>query len=128
IRLELLPYLERHFNPRVEQTLARTAQVLSAEISYLEAETERLAAQVVRGERLERYVLARAPLALQRRVVRTWLGGLLDRHPGFEQVEQAIACLTAPNRTRTAPLAGGYLLEVRFEWLVLCSNAPPLTD
>lgn len=128
IRLELLPYLERHFNPQVEQTLARTAQVLSAEISYLEAESERLAAQVVRGKRLERHALAQAPLALQRRVVRTWLSGLLARHPGFEQVEQAVACLTAPNRTRTAPLAGGYLLEVRFEWLVLRSSAPSLTD
>ncbi len=36
IRSELLPYLETHFNPKAQQALAQTAELLRADVEYLE--------------------------------------------------------------------------------------------
>jgi tRNA(Ile)-lysidine synthase len=40
IRLELIPYLEKQFNPRVSETLSRTAALLREEASFLEGITQ----------------------------------------------------------------------------------------
>ena len=37
IRQELLPYLQTHFNPQVESHLAQTAELLRAEVDYLDS-------------------------------------------------------------------------------------------
>src|SRR3989304_8936645 len=39
IRLELLPHLKRNYNPKIIDTLNRTASILSAQEDYLEKET-----------------------------------------------------------------------------------------
>jgi tRNA(Ile)-lysidine synthase len=75
VRLELLPYLKRDFNPRLDVLLAQTAQLLQEERKYLEAETERVFAQIVEEEGLNRVRISLAgfkqqPLAIQRRLFR----------------------------------------------------------
>ncbi|MGI0490089.1 tRNA lysidine(34) synthetase TilS, partial [Pantanalinema rosaneae CENA516] len=47
IRQELIPYLQTHLNPQVESALAQTAELLQAEVQYLEAEAQRVYQQVV---------------------------------------------------------------------------------
>ena len=47
IRQELLPYLQKHFNPGVEHNLAQTAEILQADVAYLNAETDKLWHQVI---------------------------------------------------------------------------------
>ncbi|MGB3755979.1 MAG: tRNA lysidine(34) synthetase TilS, partial [Rivularia sp. (in: cyanobacteria)] len=42
IRQELIPYLQEKFNPKVESNLARTAELLQAEVEYLEQAAEEL--------------------------------------------------------------------------------------
>lgn len=49
IRNELLPYLKAHFNPRVDVCLAQTADLLRADVTYLE-EQARGILQAARGE------------------------------------------------------------------------------
>ncbi|MBA3241396.1 MAG: tRNA lysidine(34) synthetase TilS, partial [Acidobacteria bacterium] len=83
VRLRLMPLLET-FNPRVAETLARTADLLSEDAHALELEAARLldAArddQVAEREMqcgawpLHADVLAAAPRALRRRALRQWL-------------------------------------------------------
>nr|WP_219336051.1 tRNA lysidine(34) synthetase TilS [Chroococcidiopsis thermalis] len=42
IRQELLPYIQTHFNSQVELTLAQTAELLQAEVEYLERAADEL--------------------------------------------------------------------------------------
>ncbi len=78
IRLELLPLLEREFNPSVRTVLLQTATILGDEDRYLE--------EIVRHEFYPKVILdnsiqipefLKSPVPIQRRLLRRWL----SRHP-----------------------------------------------
>lgn len=131
IRQELLPYLKTHFNPQVETALAQTAELLRADVEYLENAAKELRhkaiASVSREEqdtnclplRLNRLVLQQAPLALQRRVIRQFLKDTQKAAPSFEQIEEITALVTAPNRSRTSSFPRGVTAVVEGNWIVL---------
>lgn len=125
IRQELIPYLRTHFNPQVEQSLAQTAELLRADVEYLEDAARQLLQQAIGNSgspvflnRLNRYVLRDIPLALQRRVMRQFLSTVLPSAPSFEQVEKLTALITAPNRSQTDPFPGGAIALVEGDWIV----------
>lgn len=122
IRQELLPYLREHFNPQVERALAQTAEVIAADVAYLEAQAAQLYEQVVveaiaaNGHRewaMNCDTLQIAPLSLQRRVVRRVLQQALPHSPNFQQIEKIVRLTTAPSGSRTDTFPGGYVAQVR---------------
>ncbi|YAF96905.1 MAG: tRNA lysidine(34) synthetase TilS [Nodularia sp. CChRGM 3473] len=134
IRQELIPYLQTNFNPKVESSLAQTAELLQAEVEYLEQAADKLREEVMElavgsrewgvgiGEnwadfRLNRRVLQTAPLALQRRVMRQILQQILSDAPGFEHIEKLTALIVAPNRSQTDPFPGGAIAQVQGDWI-----------
>lgn len=121
IRQELLPYLHQ-FNPKVEQNLAQTAEILQAEVEYLESAAQQLQqAAIVANDnaivKLECAVLRTAPLALQRRVIRQILQQTLQTAPSFEHIEKIITLITAPNGSQSDPFPGGAIAQVKNGWL-----------
>jgi tRNA(Ile)-lysidine synthase len=62
--------------------------------------------------RLNRRVLRKAPLALQRRVMRQVLQEILHAS-SFEQIEKLTALITAPNRSQTDPFPGGAIAQLK---------------
>ena len=133
IRQELLPYLKANFNPKVESALAQTAELLQAEVEYLEQAADKLREEAIGGPnahptgnegnrtelRLNRRVLQKAPLALQRRVIRQILQKILTDTPIFEHIEKLRALITAPNRSQTDPFPGGTIAQVQGDWICL---------
>ncbi|MEH1908386.1 tRNA lysidine(34) synthetase TilS [Nostoc sp.] len=138
IRQELLPYLRENFNPQVESALAHTAELLQAEVEYLEKAAQELrdgALGIGHGAlgmgheedsfttllplRLNRRVLQKAPLALQRRVMRQVLQQILTDAPSFEHIEKLTALIIAPNRSQTDPFPGGAIAQVEGDWICL---------
>ena len=118
IRQEVLPYLATHFNPKIVQTLAQTAELLDQEVAYLEdiATHHRLTATVTSSLEasfsLKRDHLKPLPIALQRRVMRQFLQIALGFNPNFEQIEKLIVLITAPNRSQTDPFPGNLMADV----------------
>ncbi len=136
IRQELLPYLQTHFNPQVETALAQTAELLRADVAYLEEAAKQLRQQAMTtlsgGEdsaagsasseaspRLNRRILQQASLALQRRVIRQFLATVQQAAPSFEQIEEMITLISAPNRSRTSSFPTGVTAVVEGNWIVL---------
>jgi tRNA(Ile)-lysidine synthase len=125
IREELIPYLQTHFNPQAEQALAQTAELLRAEVDYLESVAQVVFQQVVDPNtvgkglnwRLNRVILHTSPLAIQRRVIRQFLQQILPIAPTFEHIEKCLSLLTAPNRTQTDPFPGGAIAQVQGDWI-----------
>lgn len=126
IRQELLPYLQQNFNPQVESALAQTAELLQAEVEYLEQaacelreEAEELISSDIPLICLNRQILQTAPLALQRRVMRQVLQSILPCAPNFEHVEKLTTLISAPNRSQTDPFPGGAIALVEDKWLYI---------
>jgi tRNA(Ile)-lysidine synthase len=146
LRQEVIPYLKTHFNPRVEQHLAQTAELLQAEVAYLESLAAELLSQArviqsdqsssqpavsLSGEEssdqwvgLQCPILRSVPLALQRRVIRQFLQQQLPSMPGFEEVEKLVGLITAPNRSQTDPLPGGAIAWVQDDQIWLSARPP----
>ncbi|BAZ17479.1 PP-loop protein [Calothrix sp. NIES-4071] len=120
IRQELLPYLHENFNPQVESNLAQTAELLQADVEYLEDAARELREKATLNQypiKLNRGVLQRAPLALQRRVMRQVLLEVLPQSPNFEHIEKLTGLISAPRRSQTDPFPGGVIAFVEDDWI-----------
>ncbi|MEG4278294.1 tRNA lysidine(34) synthetase TilS [Microcoleus sp. MON1_C1] len=131
IRSELLPYLETHFNPKAQQALAQTAELLRADVEYLELAASDLLQRAMSPiadspqvnfqlpVKLNRPILREAPLALQRRAMRQLLQQILPSGPSFESVEKLTSLIVAPNRSQTDPFPGGAIGRVEHPSIIL---------
>ncbi len=131
IRSELLPYLETHFNPKAQQALAQTAELLRADVEYLELAASDLLQRAISPiadsqqvnfqlpVKLNRLILREAPLALQRRAMRQLLQQILPSAPSFESVEKLTSLIVAPNRSQTDPFPGGAIARVENPSIIL---------
>jgi tRNA(Ile)-lysidine synthase len=115
IRLEIMPQLVQHLNPRSTEHLSQTAELLTAEVEYLELQAQAIYQQAIDPEdaqRLDRQVLRSAHLALQRRVIRQFLQQHLPQSPNFAQIEAVVGLINAPNRSQTSTFIGGLTVRV----------------
>lgn len=131
IRSELLPYLETHFNPKAQQALAQTAELLRADVEYLELAASDLLQRAISPiadspqvnfqlpVKLNRLILREASLALQRRAMRQLLQQILPSAPSFESVEKLTSLIVAPNRSQTDPFPGGAIARVENSAIIL---------
>lgn len=119
----VLPYLREHYNPRVEDALARTSHLLRDESSAL----EQMAAEVYKRAvhindkgglwiRIDRGVMADEHVAIQRRVFRRVLVKEMGAHMKtaiFKQVEGLLNLLSSPSGKSVAslPLNGSAFVD-----------------
>ncbi|MEB3309511.1 MAG: tRNA lysidine(34) synthetase TilS [Snowella sp.] len=125
IRQQLLPYLKTEFNPQVETAIAQTAELLQADVHYLETLSENILWEIVNPEanQLNRVKLRILPLALQRRIIRQFLKHNLETSPNYEQIEEVVQLIIAPNRSRTSTFPKNYFVEAQGEWLVIAQKS-----
>jgi tRNA(Ile)-lysidine synthase len=113
IRLDLLPYLQEHFNPNIGNTLRETAAILEGEEELLAGMAARAYALAVEEERSEFPELtidlaefSSQPLAIRRRLMESacWR---MDCPPSFRQIGQLLAVAEAGARGAVLHLAQG---------------------
>ena len=123
IRHRVLPELVKQTNARAVEHLAQTAELLEADVKYLELQAQALRQQAENGDRLNRQVLAAAPLALQRRVARQFLQNRLPQQPTARHVEKLVGLIQAPQGSQTDPFPGGRMAKVDDAWISLMEQA-----
>lgn len=129
IRLEVLTYLRFHLNPQIDRTLAQTAELLQADVEFLEQSAADLLQQASPDAMsLNRRVLQSVSIALQRRVARQMLLVLLPVAPNFEHVEKLVALISAPNRAQTDPFPGGAIARVDGDWIRFLHKQTPQSE
>jgi len=105
IRLDLIPYLQQQFNSQVENHLAQTAEILRADREYINQQAEELYLRIaLKPDTINRKKLKDSPLSLQRRVVKKFLAQNLTKMPNFEQIEEIVSLIDAPNKTKSSSL------------------------
>jgi tRNA(Ile)-lysidine synthase len=122
IRQELIPYICEHFNPQVEQALAQTAELLHADVIYLEQQASRTWHPETLPK-INRLDLREQPQALQRRIARQFLQFHLLHSVPFAHVEKFLHLVYAPNRSRCDRFSGGAWAEVDHPWIWLRDNS-----
>lgn len=120
IRGYLLPYLKDNFNPQVENSLVQTAELLRADVEYLEIMAKELLIKVKHPteNKLNRQELRAIPLALQRRIIRQFLPRIIEHQPNFAQIEAVCKLIFAPNKSRTSTLPNNAIAEAAGEWII----------
>lgn len=119
IRLDLLPYLQEYFNPQVALHLSRTAELIQADVDYLEQEAQTQRSHLQANHKLHRSGLQKLPLAIQRRIIRQFLQEQLPAQPSYDHIEKIVGLIQAPQRTQTDPFPGGTIAWVEGEWIIL---------
>jgi len=121
LRLDVLPYLQTHFNPQVEAALVHYATLSAAEHDWVVISARAHWSTLYAGDppRLHRSRLLTLHPALQGQILWHFLRQHLPTTPGFEQVEWLKQLIIAPQHARTPPFPGGTWAEGKEEWLVL---------
>jgi tRNA(Ile)-lysidine synthase len=129
VRHQLLPALEKEFNPRIRELLAEMAEIARGEEEYWSAEVKRLLPRVwCAGQQsegtLDANVLLEQDGAMQRRLVRRAVE-MLGLKLEFRDVE-AILNLAAAVSTRKIELDGGWKVQREKNQLrvLRCSDRP----
>ena len=93
VRHEILPLLKRRLNPRVRESLVRTAEIIRTENEVIELLVHRWWARHGKGQWLACRPFQRLPLALRRRVLHRWLleAGVPAEVVDFELIERLVA-------------------------------------
>ena len=126
VRHELLPLLERRFNPGIRRAILRMTAILSEDEAWLEALCRPLLKAARRGPReLRTAALRRAPAAARRRVLRQWLfdAGVPLPDLDLDTVGRIERLLTTPRGSASADLGSGWRAQRQYGRLILA--APP---
>jgi tRNA(Ile)-lysidine synthase len=119
IRHRVMPQLIEQINPRAIEHLAQTAELLEADVQYLERQAQTLRQQAETSTALNRRLLQDAPLALQRRAVRQFLQRRLPQQPNAAQIEKFVLLLRSPQGSQSDPFPGGAIARVEGDWVRL---------
>lgn len=124
VRTDLLPFLEREYNPRVREALTRLAELQRAENDYMAAQAKALLNACVSEETMKRRIFSEAPIALQRRALAE-LAWQHDINCEFERIEPARQFVVDGAAGASFDFGGGVLLRNARDVTEIIGNAEP---
>jgi tRNA(Ile)-lysidine synthase len=129
IRRELLPLLEKDYNPGIVRLLNEQADRSRDEDAFLEQQARELSAPWRRSEGEEEKISLEAlrgfAPAIRRRVLRQMLESLPHpRSAAFLHIEELLRFAAIAQSGRSLPLPGGALAKKEFDWLVFAAQPP----
>lgn len=129
IRLELIPYLEKNYNPALKKGLLQMCKILSLDNSYLLKETDNIYPRLVQEESAGRVILKipeiiKCDEAIQFRVIRKGLKNLKGHLRAVEakHVENILELIKGAGAHRGISLPGGVLAKKSYQLLELKMN------
>ena len=125
IRHKLLPLLERDFNPAIREVLLHTAEILRDEDFYLlHHVAQRFYMTVCQNDAVNVKALVNCPVAIQRRVLRFWLGGDAESGPRFtfDQIEAVRHAALGDSPSAEVDLPYELVVYREYEWLQKASR------
>jgi tRNA(Ile)-lysidine synthase len=134
IRLDLLPKIQRDFNPCIDEALERLSHLASKDVDFIESEARQAAVEIVRAEGdlicINREALLRLHPALQSAILRQALAKMLGSPKDIESVHIGkMLELAVGDAGRSVNLSDGVIFASSYDDLMLgrdLSSAIPL--
>lgn len=127
VRLELLPYLEKDYNPNIRQALWRVSQIAADEHDYIREQSEQAGAISTREEHclVDRQKLKDAAPALRRGIIRLALEKSRGTLKGisFDHVEMLVTMAMDGRSGTVMPLPGGFTVRASYHVLEIGRKA-----
>jgi tRNA(Ile)-lysidine synthase len=127
LRHELLPQLERRFNPAVRQSLIRLSDVMREEESWLDGLTAAHldACRSAGSAALDVRRLRVLPMALRRRILMRWLmdGGIAAEALDYGLLERIVKLAAQSSGSQSVPAGGAWHVAREYEKLRLVKKA-----
>jgi len=124
IRNELIPLIEKNYNPKVKEGFVRSAEILREEDSFLEAYTKNLLPGLIRLRKNGRIEISLNPFldldrAIQRRIVRISLEGLRGNLKGYsmDHIDKVIDSIASGRTGRRLNLPKGIIVQRDYDIL-----------
>lgn len=116
VRLRLIPYLERNFNPQIRSVLARSAEVLAQEQLLLEQKAQeagRFFRKIKGGFQFAAQEFLDRQLPLRRQILKDFSASLLSGGKGwnFNQIEEVEKIIKSRKSKPQRALIGGLRVE-----------------
>lgn len=129
VRLNLLPYLRKEFNPQIVEALLRLEDIVVPENQYLNIESAQALDNILIGREkgvliLNKDKLTQNHLAIQRRVIRKAYNLLRPENQGlsFIHVEQILDLIGSNQGSKQLNLPQGIILKVVYNRLELIDS------
>lgn len=129
VRLNLLPYLKKEFNPQIVEALLRLEDIVVPENQYLDIESDQALEDIlIKREKggliLNKDKLIQKHLAIQRRVIRKAYNLLRPENQGlsFIHVEQILDLIGSNQGSKQLNLPQGIILKVVYNRLELIDS------
>jgi len=121
IRWELLPLLERRFNPAIVQTLCRLAAVMREENRFWDEQIKQILPRVVTRDnavlRADIEFLRELSPALRRRCLHDILHQAGSRRVTWNDVERVTDLMAGEGSSRRVPVSGDLWVKKSYAWL-----------
>ena len=126
IRHQLLPLLEKDYNPKIREALARLSEITTDEENWTQAEVEKVYAELNSPQRLALDFFKQTHIALLRRVVRMWLTELRPNHypPSLKHVDQLIHFMSEAETNSLLHSLDSLVFKKTREHIELVSSEP----
>ncbi len=126
IRLELIPYIEKHYNPNIIESLAKTAEILKKDRDYLEATAWQAYKNVELNSKKDSLELSisginKLPHALQSRILRLATEELVGKREilEFNHIYSVIELLDRKETGKKILLPAGLVARVSYDKLII---------
>jgi tRNA(Ile)-lysidine synthase len=128
VRNELLPLLEKKYNPQLRQALLRLAQIFEDEKNFLQAEAEKIIRKALvksdKARGLKLSVLQKAPKALRREVLQLVGERYLNLQLEFPSIERLLELMEKPGKIELAKKLFADSIRKQMLWFYRLEKEP----
>lgn len=126
VRLELIPYIQKNFNPNIIGTMWRTSEISSLDSDFLHQYTEQKYKEILRKENLESVVLDANQLlklhaSIQQRIIRNSILKINNSLQGITetQVSSALEIISKKETGKEFHLSNNILVKTNYDDIII---------
>lgn len=117
VRLELIPYLQKHFNPNIIESLCKASEILKDEDEYINSRTFIELDRIRNGDAVDINSFNLLHIGLKRRIIRALIESIKGNLDGIESkhINDCVEFIEKKHTGKTISLPGGIECIIQYD-------------